>query len=152
MKRYKLLKDLPCAEAGEIFQQGFDENDKDNIYLFQEILGAKQIKIWLDYIDNFDEWFEEVKELKLPKEFFYINIDMVTGYSFSYFSMDENTRQEYIRFMERHKSVGNYFETREEAEKYLEYLKAKAIIKQDTKGFKPNWNDTKQIKYSCSYE
>ena len=152
MKRYKLLKDLPCAEAGEIFQQGFDENDKDNIYLFQEILGAKQIKIWLDYIDNFDEWFEEVKELKLPKEFFYINIDMVTGYSFSYFSMDENTRQEYIRFMERHKSVGNYFETREEAEKYLEYLKAKAIIKQDTKGFKPNWNDTKQIKYSCSYD
>lgn len=43
MKKYKLLKDLPCAEAGEIFQQGFDENDKDNIYLFQEILGAKQI-------------------------------------------------------------------------------------------------------------
>lgn len=21
-----------------------------------------------------------------------------------------------------------------------------------TKGFKPNWNDTKQIKYSCSYD
>lgn len=152
MNKYRLLKDLPCAEAGEIFQQGYDENDKDNIYLFQEILGVKQIKIWLDFIDNFDEWFEEVKEPELPKEFFYINIDIVTGYSFSYFSMDENTRQEYIRLTERYKSVGNYFETHEEAEKYLEYLKAKAIIKQDTKGFEPNWNDTKQIKYSCSYD
>lgn len=152
MKRYKLLKNLPCAEAGEIFQQGYDENDKDNVYLFQGALGAKYIKIWLDYIDDFDEWFEEVKELELPKEFFYINIDMVTGYSFSYFSMDENTRQEYIRFMERHKSVGNFFETKEEAEEYLEFLKAKEVIKQDNKGFKPNWNDTRQIKYSCSYD
>ena len=50
------------------------------------------------------------------------------------------------------KSLGLLFKTKEEAEKYLEYLKAKAIIKQDTKGFKPNWNDTKQIKYSCSYD
>ena len=75
MKRYKLLKDLPCAEAGKIFQQGFDENDKDNIYLFQEILGAKQIKIWLDYIDDFDEWFEEVKE---TEQYFSINIFKAT--------------------------------------------------------------------------
>ena len=59
MKKYKLLKDLPCAEAGEIFQQDFDKNDKDNIYLFQEILGAKQIKIWLDYIDDFDESYSK---------------------------------------------------------------------------------------------
>ena len=57
---------MPCAEAGEIFQQGYDENDKDNVYLFQGALGAKYIKIWLDYIDDFNEWFEEVKELELP--------------------------------------------------------------------------------------
>ena len=68
--RYRLKKDLPCAEVGEIFQQGYDENDEDNIYLFQEILGVKQIKIWLDYIDDFDEWFEEVEEIKVPDEFY----------------------------------------------------------------------------------
>lgn len=61
--------------------------------------------------------------------------------------MDENTRQEYIRYMERYKSVGNYFETREEAEKYLAYLKAKAIIKEDTKGFKPDWENFNEEKY-----
>lgn len=39
------------------------------------------------------------------------------------------------------------FESRSPAEKYLEYLKAKAIIKQDTKGFKPDWTNNSEIKY-----
>lgn len=152
MKLYKLLKDLPCAEAGEIFQQGYDENDKDNIYIYQEIIGIKPIKIWLDYIDDFDEWFEEIKEPKLPKEFFFIVGEKIGNVEYLTFSFDEETRREYKKIVEEYKSVGNYFETKEEAESYLEYLKAKAIIKQDTKGFEPNWNDTKQIKYSCSYD
>ena len=152
MKKYKLLKDLPCAKAGEIFQQGYDENDKDNVYLFQGALGAKYIKIWLDYIDDFNEWFEEVKEPELPKEFFYVLINKIASVNYFAYSFDEETRQEYRNIVEKHKSVDNYFETEEEAEKYLEYLTAKTIIKQDTKGFKPNWNDTKQIKYSCSYD
>lgn len=29
---------------------------------------------------------------------------------------------------------------------------AKEVIRKDTKGFKPNWYDTEQIKYSCSYQ
>lgn len=40
-----------------------------------------------------------------------------------------------------------WFDTREEAEKYLEYRKAKTIIKQDTNGFKPDWSNKKQYKY-----
>ncbi len=133
MKKYKLLKDLPCAEAGEIFQQGYDENDKDNVYLFQGALGVKYIKIWLDYIDDFNEWFEEVKE---PEQYFSINIFKATA--------EEIKNTHYSGWaIENMKSIGILFETREEAEEYLAYLKAKAIIKQDTKGFKPNWNDTK---------
>jgi len=38
-------------------------------------------------------------------------------------------------------------ESKEEAEKYLAYLKAKAVIKEDTKGFKPDWTDKKTRKY-----
>lgn len=45
------------------------------------------------------------------------------------------------------KLIGNHFKTKEEAKKYLEYLKAKAIIKQDAKGFKPNWQDTDEDKW-----
>jgi hypothetical protein len=142
MKKYKLLKDLPCAEAGEIFQQGYDENDKDNVYLFQGAIGAKYIEIWLDYIDDFDEWFEEVEE---PEQYFSINIFKAI--------VEEIKNIHYSKWaIENMKSIGILFETQEEAEEYLEYLKAKAVIKQDTKGFKPNWNDTKQIKYSCSYD
>lgn len=161
MKRYKLLKDFPTFKAGEEFFisksgnliAGTPSNPKQ---ITVETQYGLPMKIDLmayanetleEFPNILTDWFEEVKEPELPKEFFYINIDMVTGYSFSYFSMDENTRQEYIRFMERYKSVGNFFETKEEAEKYLEYLKAKAIIKQDTKGFKPNWQDTDEDKW-----
>lgn len=150
MKKYKLLKDLLCAEDGEIFQQGYDENDKDNVYLFQGALGVKYIKIWLDYIDDFNEWFEEVEELELPKEFFYVLINKIASVNYLTYSFDEETRQEYRNIVEKHKSVDNYFETEEEAEKYLEYLKAKAIIKQDTKDFKPNWsNGYSYVHFGC---
>lgn len=53
---------------------------------------------------------------------------------------------------EESKSVGNCFETREEAEKYLEYLKAKAIIKQDTKGFTPDWHNVYELKFYGYYD
>lgn len=137
-KNYRLLKDLPFAKAGEIFESRILDDGKE--YMFWGEIKTQNIK-------NFDEWFEEIKEPELPEEFFYIDIDMVTGYSYSYFSMDENTRQEYIRFTERYKSVGNFFETEEEAEKHLKYLQAKEVIKQDTKGFIPDWNDKDEIKY-----
>ena len=42
---------------------------------------------------------------------------------------------------EKIRELGLLFDTEEEAEAYFEYLKAKAIIKQDTKGFKPNWDN-----------
>lgn len=142
MMRYRLKKELPCAGAGEIFQQGYDNNDKDSIYIFQEIIGIKPIKILLDYIDDFDEWFEEVEE---PEQYFSINIFKAT--------VEEIKNIRYSEWaIENMKSIGMLFKSRNQAEAYLEYLKAKAIIKQDTKGFKPNWNDTKQIKYSCSYD
>lgn len=138
MKRYKLLKDLPCAGAGEIFQQGYDNNDKDSICLFQEIIGIKPIKILLDYIDDFDEWFEEIEAT--PSEYYYItddgNVDFVV--------------EEEPNLSRRRKAIGNIFETKEEAEKYLAYLKAKTIIKKDTKGFKPDWsNGYSYVHFGC---
>lgn len=93
MKKYKLLKDLPCAGAGEIFQQGYDNNDKDSICLFQEIIGIKPIKILLDYIDDFDEWFEEIEE---PEEYFIINFLhlRITKISTDFFCRVDNRKSE----------------------------------------------------------
>ena len=136
MLKYKLLKDLPFAKAGEIFREDYDENDNNNVYLFQESYEIKQHKILVEDIDDFDNWFEEVRTFG---EYYYVIDVGHVGYleDGSYRPNDTLGRME----------IGNIFKTREEAEKYLEYLKAKEIIKQDTKGFKPDWKNKTQAKY-----
>ena len=39
------------------------------------------------------------------------------------------------------KEIGNHFETTKETQECIAYLKARAIIKQDANGFKPNWSN-----------
>lgn len=134
-KTYKLLKDLPFAKAGEIFREDYDEND-NNVYLFQESYEIKQHKILVKDIDDFDNWFEEVRTFS---EYYYVIDVGHVGYL-----EDGNYRPNDT--LGRMK-IGNIFKTRDEAEKYLEYLKAKEVIKQDTKGFKPDWTNYDEKKY-----
>lgn len=133
MKRYKLLKDLPFAKAGEIF----DDQHKDGILTFYH--QNRTIDIYKTDIENFEEWFEEVQTFG---EYYYVIDVGHVGYleDGSYRPNDTLGRME----------IGNIFKTKEEAEKYLEYLKAKEVIKQDTKGFKPDWNNSIEKKY-CAY-
>ena len=147
MKRYKLLKNLPFAKAGTIFRRiSFKSKDglSDYDYLETNILleGNQDETVFSIkrnyFINNFDEWFEEIKE---PEQIYYV--DNLGGYVSK---MEKSQLAIFPALIANLKSIGNYFET-EEAEKYLEYLKAKAVIKQDTKGFKPNWSDKEQYKY-----
>lgn len=130
MKKYRLLKDLPFAKAGDMVEMWSDGTmafvGEPNLSRFNK-----------EDVRMFPLWFEEVED------YFYITTDG------SVWLCPKNKDKELDK---NRKAIGNYFETTEEAEEYLEFLKAKAIIKQDTNGFKPNWNDTKQIKYSCSYD
>ena len=139
MKRYKLLKDLPFAKAGEFFSLG---TGKRNEISELPIVGENHTAtvIWNRDIEDFDEWFEEVKEPKICFTIdFYkskvkeINTDHYSGWS----SLE----------IANIKRLGLLFYTQEEAEKYAEYLKAKAIIKQDAKGFKPNWRDKDEDRF-----
>jgi hypothetical protein len=135
MKKYRLKKDLPFAKAGDMVEMWSNGTiafiGEPNLPRFNK----KDVKM-------FPLWFEEVEE---PERYFSINIFKAT--------VEEVKNIHYSEWaIENMKSIGILFETQEEAEEYLAYLKAKAIIKQDTKGFKPNWNDTKQIKYSCFYD
>ena len=160
MKRYKLLKDLPTFKAG----QEFFISDSGNLIVGTPDI-PKQITVETRYglpmkidlmayaketLEEFPnilkDWFEEIKEPELPKEFFFIVSGKIGNIEYLTFSLNEDTKQEYKNIIEEYKGVGNYFETREEAKKYLEYLKAKAIIKQDAKGFKPDWSDREQPK------
>ena len=128
MKKYKLLKDLPFAKKGEIYESRVLDDGEE--YLFFGEIKVKDI-------DNFDEWFEEVKK---PKKFFRVDAFM------SRVGIVNPTC--YLEWeINNLKSLCMLFETEEEAERYLAYLKAKTIIKQDTKGFKPDWNNPNQPKY-----
>ncbi len=150
MKRYKLLKDLPTFKAGEEFFisdsgnliAGTPSNPKQ---ITVETRYGLSMKIDLmayaqetleEFPNILKDWFEELPDLN---EYFYItddgNVDFV---------VEENHN-----LSRRRMAIGNIFKTKEEAEKYIEYLKAKAIIKEDTKGFKPDWEDEDEYKYSA---
>lgn len=133
MKKYVLKKDMPFAKAGETFNL-HRGGIKDYITLFKDNEEVYTIKVGENVSEMFDEWFEEIKE---PKKYYYI-LDIWGVY---------NEKYEVESLLKNRKEIGNYFETREEAEKYLEYLKAKVVIKEDTKGFKPDWSDKKSRKY-----
>ena len=143
MKKYKLLKDLPFAKAGDILslersqEYGYfklckDRSNPRSIELYEGIVEG--------FIDNFDEWFEEIKE---PKIFFTIDIykskfkEINTDYYSGWSALE----------VKNIKDLGLLFKTVEKTKKYLKYLKAKEIIKQDTKGFKPDWNNGDETKF-----
>lgn len=135
MKRYRLLKDLPFAKAGAIFKEWTRERSgkEEKVLVNTNNLTTT---LWAGDIEAFNEWFEEKTE---PKWAYHINDH---GDSISCIRVGSLPSSE--RYL---KEIGNYFETKEEAEKYLAYLKAKAIIKEDTKGFKPDWNNEDENRY-----
>ena len=151
MKKYKLLKDLPTFKAGEEFFisksgnliAGTPEKPKRVLIGDGDFITATEVDLMAyaketleQFPDILTDWFEEIEEL----EWIYF-IDTFGG-NVSRTLLDIITDSK--KNME---AIGNYFETKEEAEKYAEYLKAKAIIKQDAKGFKPNWKDRNEYKF-----
>ena len=148
MKKYKLLKDSPFAKAGTLFtrntlksKDGLSDYDylETSIlldgYQDETVFGIKRNY----FINNFDEWFEEIKE---PEQIYYV--DNLGGYVSK---IDKNQLAIFPTLIANLKSIGNYLETEEEAKKYLEYLKAKEVIKQDTRGFNPNWEDKDEDRF-----
>ena len=69
MKRYKLLKDLPYAKAGEVFERNTHKS-KDGLSDYDYLEIKKRVKVGEDevsfgikynyFLDNFDKWFEEI--------------------------------------------------------------------------------------------
>lgn len=133
MKRYKLLKDIPFAKAGDIVEMWSDGTmafaGEPNLPRFNK-----------EDVRMFPLWFEEIKE---PKIFFTIDIykskfkEINTDYYSGWSALE----------VKNIKDLGLLFKTVEKTKKYLKYLKAKEIIKQDTKGFKPDWNNEDENRY-----
>ena len=156
-KTYRLLKDLPFAKAGEKFIK--QAKDGEPIILPESWSDDKNF-LYINEIESFNDWFEEIKEFEIPDEFDtgFWTIDF-EGYFFG-------SGGAYIRYItDKHWGEAHYkdnlkcytemnwaFATKEEAEKHIERLKARAILIQDTKGFKPDWTDFNQMKYHVQYD
>ena len=144
MKKYKLLKDLPFAKAGEELYFKFSK-DSEFFLVYKGTDKAYSAVLNPEFIDNFDEWFEEVKEIKVPDEFYVLGIyaDKMGITTHKVSDVTPIHRPLYFNNL----SVGLAFKTEEEAKKHIDYLMAKEIIKQDTKGYKPDWNNEHEAKF-----
>ena len=122
MKRYKLKRDLPTFKAGEIFYISDAGNllrESDNVPAYS----------WttLDKFPNIlTDWFEEVNESTRWKP--------ELGYKY-YLSDSNGSIYDSVwsnDYIDRSRSeIGNCFETKEEAERVVEYLKALATVRGD---------------------
>ena len=121
MKRYELKKDLPTFKAGEIFYLSDAGNllrERDNVPAYS----------W-STIDKFPniltDWFEEIKPTRWKPEMdqTYYGISIGSSVFSEYWN---DLAVDHDRF-----NIGNCFQTKEEAEKVVEYLKALAVVRGD---------------------
>ena len=124
MKRYKLLKDIPAFEAGtECYIEDAGH-----------IVPCRGISYTIVHKDQLEkspsiltDWFEEIKEPTRWKpengeRYYYLgNSGFIYDDTWANGSPVDNGRFE----------IGNIFQTREEAERVVEYLKAQAVVRGD---------------------
>ncbi len=147
MKRYKLLKDTPTIKAGTIFEE--TTSDFDELKELVRVMpknGAQAFPEWaIEDINNFDEWFEEIKETawkpKTGDTYRYINSDGII--LLSRWSNDDLDNARY--------KIGNCYRTDKEAEHAQRVQIARTIIKRSS-DFKPDWDDDNQEKWYVTYD
>lgn len=119
--KYRLKKDLPDLEAGEMFDAtdsfGHETSsmfDSTGVYRFEK-----------DNIKHFDEWFEEMEsgwwKPRKNEEYYYLNILGAVC-----FDPWTNGALDKFRY-----SIGECFKTNDAAKRYKEYLKAIITVRQD---------------------
>ena len=124
MKRYKLLKDTPAFKAGT---ECYIEEAGNMV----PCRGISYTIVHKDQLEKFPniltDWFEEIKEStrwkpEVDQTYYGIGIG---GSVYSEYWNDLDV--DHDRF-----NLGNCFQTKEEAEQVVEYLKALAVVRGDT--------------------
>ena len=121
MKRYKLKRDLPTFKAGEVFYL----SDAGNLLRESDNIAAYSWSTIDKFPNILAEWFEEIKPTRWkPEE------------NQKYYFLDSNGlvydsiwADDYID--RRRFEIGNGFQTEEEIDRAVEYLKALAIVRGD---------------------
>ena len=153
MRKFKLLKDLPGVPAGTVLIKNDGNNSLHLDNAAETVLPISLVGkvVYLSAMGIFtsdsSEWLEEIEldykrwRAGFEKPYFYLNHDAkVLSSHEDYCSVDDD----------RHR-YGNYFQTEEEAQAHADYLEALAVVRDDAKGFKPDWADDRQSKYYVCY-
>lgn len=154
MKRYKLVKDLPTFSAGEEFyldRNGdlvYEERLPENLKCLPHRIVAYSKSTLEKFPNILKDWFEELPER--PKSVWDLEEDDTIWMVDS--KCDEVYQTIWLDYYNSERSCGDVYLTKEEAEKELAWRKARQILKQDTKGFKPNWRSGEYNKYEVAYE
>ena len=144
MKRYKLLKDLAGLKAGSTLYLNELGNlvaeDKTTIVFLANFIHHYSL-LDSDWLEEIPEEYKRWRAEKHGSYYFISDNGVVYDSLELYFSTDD------YRY-----SIGNYFKTEAEAGKAVNWLKAFTTLRDDTKGFKPNWNDPEQEKWFVFYD
>lgn len=143
MKRYKLKKDLPTFKAGEVFEL-WDSIETQGLCRESDGVMAYHQKTLDKFPNILTDWFEEIKEPtrwkpELGHDYYYISGD---GHIYDN-SWDDSQFVDRGRF-----EIGNCFQTKEEAEKAVERLKAWERLKGAGLKFK-GWNKSNHDRTFC---
>lgn len=138
--KYKLLKDTPTIKAGTIFEEVTSDYDELKELVRITPIGAKTSpQFTIQDIDNFDDWFEEIKE---PVD----SIHWKPKHGDEYFWIDEcgsilpGTFYRDSLYDQQRLTFGNVYRTEEECEKASERKLAKVRL-QRTSTFKPDFEN-----------
>ena len=149
---YKLLKDTPTIKAGTIFREVVSDYDGARELARITPIGAKTSpQFTIQDINNFDEWFEEIKgpvdgihwKPKIGDRYW---TSGNTGVYSQVWGDDEFDRDRY--------ESGKVYKTKEECEKALDRELAKVRL-QRTSNFKPDFENGKGgwiVFYSYMYK
>ena len=139
MKRYKLKRDIPAFKAGEVFYLSDAGNlfrESDNVPVYGWTIIDKNPNILTD-------WFEEIKEPTRWEPRIGQKYYLLDSNGSVYDSVWSNDYIDRNRF-----EIGNCFESREEAEKAVEKLKAWKRLKDSGLKFK-DWNKRNYDRTLC---
>ena len=136
IKYYRLRKNLPTFKAGEVFYL----SDAGNLLRESDNIAAYSWTTLDKFPNILTDWFEEIKEQtrwkpeRYDEHYYFINALGMVG---------EDIWSDSVSIDREKFDLGNLFQTKEEAEQVVEYLKALAMVRGDAtskfvKG-KGNW-------------
>ena len=135
------MKQVKSRATGDIGELDFDSKEGVFIVVYYNLLTKVTSKRYYKGLKELNEEWEDYEE---PKDYWFISDG--AGHEVGIFASEKGLLPE---IEEYRKEIGNYFETKEEAEKAVEKLKAWKRLKD--KGLKANRTEISGDNFICEF-